>query len=111
MSLARASSKSEAGWSSFRRWAQSSLYSSSSPGATVLRVEKRPKVWALPAERALPGPVRGQPFAEGEAKLPVRPQEVPEMFVAGWAGNSTNRGGFALESGQIVAMGESLLNQ
>ena len=58
----------------------------------------------------MPGPVRGQPFAEGEDKLPVRPQEVPEMFVAGWAGNSIDRGGFALDSRQIVAMGEALLN-
>jgi len=31
----------------------------------------------------MPGPVHGQPFAEGEDKLPVRPQELPEMFVAG----------------------------
>jgi hypothetical protein len=59
MSLARASSRRVAGWSSFRRSAQSSLYSSSSSGATVLRVEKRPKVRAFAAERALPGSVRG----------------------------------------------------
>jgi hypothetical protein len=45
----------------------------------------------------MPGPACGQPFAEGEAELPVRPREVSEMFIVGWAGNSTDRGGFALD--------------